>query len=172
MCGSSCVKTFSLLYLGVRRSWNFGSSSILGLTAGLPCRSSSHRECRNSVEELSVQRPSLISALGGLGAESESESLSRETFWSRQSLQGFHQMRIGSLKTFSLWFRVVVLKFWFLNFIWTRQWYFNDILKTKNHKKKKTKERRTSVKNFDKSKALKAVIQFTCLRKIKKKIIL
>ena len=65
---------------GSQEALKFGVLESSGLDYGTARRSSSQREGRYSVEELLVRRPSGVSALGALGAESVSAGSTQSLF--------------------------------------------------------------------------------------------
>ena len=64
------MKMFSLFLSGSQEVLKLGFLESFGLDYGTARRSNSQREGRYSAEELSARRPSGVSALGALGAES------------------------------------------------------------------------------------------------------
>ena len=93
---------------GSQEALKFGVLESSGLDYGTARRSSSQREGQYSVEELLVRRPSRVSTLGVLGAESVSAGNTQSLFrWRLLARLDDHSLE----KDFSWLFQVVVLKF-------------------------------------------------------------
>ena len=146
MCGSSCMKTFSLLCLGVLKFWFLQRSGLdCVLAVSVRLQEGSLILCWGTQSKGPAGRPPECAGdKAGHGVEQKSQQMLETTYTASEAdnhCKVLHQMRIVLKKTFSLWFREVVPKFWFLNYF-NFFWIFNNILKIKKKELRSVKNKK------------------------------